>query len=118
MGQPDDPMMLTCGISGADNSVILNTDFELQIYPNPFNPSTAITFNLNAEYTEQIELAIYNLKGQKVRTFSNHQIIQSQNHQIVWDGTDDNYQPVSSGIYFCKLKAGKEILTKKLMLLK
>ncbi|MDO9577085.1 MAG: T9SS type A sorting domain-containing protein [Candidatus Cloacimonadales bacterium] len=115
LGQPDDPMMLTCGISGVNILIVPNTDLNLNVYPNPFNPNTTILFDIS---NEQIELAIFNLKGQKVRTFSNHQIIQSPNHQIIWNGTDQNNQPVSSGIYFVILQAGKEIRSKKILLLK
>ena len=73
-------------------------------YPNPFNPETTISFELNTENTEDTEIIIYNIKGQKVRTFSNHQINKSPNHQIIWDGTDDNNKPVGSGIYFYQLR--------------
>ncbi|MDO9578165.1 MAG: T9SS type A sorting domain-containing protein [Candidatus Cloacimonadales bacterium] len=100
-----------------------------QNYPNPFNPSTTISFNLSNEQNEQIELVIYNLKGQKVKVFTfpngslgtseqNLPITQSPNHQIVWDGTDDNNKPVSSGIYFYKLKSGNFEKTKKMLLIK
>ncbi|HHE65547.1 MAG TPA: T9SS type A sorting domain-containing protein, partial [Bacteroidetes bacterium] len=84
----------------------------------PFNPSTTISFELSTETTGNAELVIYNLKGQKIKTFSNNQISKSANKQIIWNGIDDNKQPVSTGIYFVKLKTGKETLTKKLMLLK
>ncbi|MCD4818455.1 MAG: T9SS type A sorting domain-containing protein [Candidatus Cloacimonetes bacterium] len=88
-----------------------------QNYPNPFNPSTTISFSLTTESTENTELIIYNLKGQKVKTFSNLPIYKSLKQQIVWDGTDKNNQPVSSGIYFYKLKTGGEMITKKMLLL-
>jgi TolB protein len=92
---------------------------DISINPNPFNPSTTISFQLQTEITENVELLIYNLKGQKIISFSNHQIIQSPNHQINWNGTDQNSQPVSSGIYFAVLKQNGKILAKsKMMLLK
>lgn len=88
-------------------------------YPNPFNPSTTIYFT--AENAEDAELIIYNLKGQKIRQYSifnpsgTGQVFQSS---IVWDGTDENNQPVTSGIYLYKLKSGEVSLTKKMLLLK
>jgi hypothetical protein len=49
---------------------LLNAPVSLSNYPNPFNPSTTISFELNTEITEDTELVIYNLKGQKVKQFS------------------------------------------------
>ncbi|MCF7859726.1 MAG: hypothetical protein K9N09_11710, partial [Candidatus Cloacimonetes bacterium] len=71
-------------------------------------------------------IEIYNLKGQKIKTFPNLQINKSSNQQIVWDGTDDKNQPVSSGIYFARMrlrpdslgKIGKVEISRKLLLLK
>jgi hypothetical protein len=86
----------------------------LRNYPNPFNPSTTISFSLPEDQLEKAELTIYNLKGQKVRQFS---ILNSQ-FSIVWDGTDQTDKPVSSGIYFARLKAGKLEKMRKMLLLK
>jgi len=85
-------------------------------YPNPFNPTTTISFCIELE--EQFELIIYNIQGERIRNFSNHFITQSGNHSIVWDGTDQNGNQVASGIYFYKLKVGKEELVNKMLLLK
>jgi VCBS repeat protein/flagellar hook capping protein FlgD len=99
----------------------------LNIYPNPFNPETTISFNFSYEQNEpyeQIELIIYNMKGQMIQKTD---VILSFNrlgdgvegrHTITWDGTDSNHIPVTSGIYFARLKAGEEIVVKKMMLLK
>ena len=106
------------GEVGESNNIIPANKPYLINYPNPFNPTTTISFNISNEQNEHIELIIYNLKGQLVKTFSNHQITQSQNHQIVWDGTDQTGKPVSSGIYFAKLKAGKIELSRKMLILK
>lgn len=105
---------------------------ELTNFPNPFNPSTIITFNLTAKDAKGAKVEIYNLKGQKVKTLpvilssrfigsiegSNQKITQSTNHQIVWDGTNQTYQPVSSGIYLAKIKVENQILTRKMILMK
>lgn len=85
---------------------------KLSNYPNPFNPETTISFNLPVD--QRAKLTIYNLKGQKVRQFSN---IINQN-SIVWKGKDQSGNSVSSGIYFYKLEAGKTTLQKKMLLLK
>ena len=88
-----------------------------QNYPNPFNPTTTISFS-TAESTENAELAIYNLKGQKVKSLINHNMEAGQ-HSVVWNGTDENNQHVGSGIYFYRLKTGKDFSeTKRMLLLK
>ncbi len=105
---------------------IIPTEIGLSNFPNPFNPSTTISFSLNNENTENTELIIYNLKGQKIRKYSIFPE-QSQapygagNNQssIVWDGTDEDNQLVGSGIYFYKLEVnGKTEAVKKCLLLK
>ena len=89
-------------------------------YPNPFNPSTTIYFT--TESTENTELVIYNIKGQKIKTLecgeSLSTIADGVSYSITWNGTDENNQPVSSGIYFYRLEAGKYTATKKMILMK
>ena len=112
----------------AEENELLITNYELQNHPNPFNPSTTISFNLTTGSTENTRLAIYNLKGQKVKSLSvtlsdaKHRIEgrgQSNQYSITWHGTDQNNNPVSSGIYFYQLEVdGKVKQTKKMILLK
>jgi hypothetical protein len=84
-------------------------------YPNPFNPTTAIKFTISAP--QLVELNIYNLKGQKVRSYSqNYQ--ESGNYSIVWNGNDDAGNAVGTGVYFYKLKTAGYSQIKKMMLLK
>ncbi|MCF7792399.1 MAG: T9SS type A sorting domain-containing protein [Candidatus Cloacimonetes bacterium] len=103
--------------SSAGNDLPDNQKISLSNFPNPFNPTTTISFNVT-QTSSFATIAIYNLKGQKIRTFSNLQINQSSDQQIVWNGTDDNDQPVSSGIYFVSLKTGNDTITKKMILMK
>jgi flagellar hook assembly protein FlgD len=84
-------------------------------YPNPFNPTTQINFSL-AEAGD-VELSIYNVRGQKVRTLVKEEL-PAMDHSILWNGTDDNDQSVSSGVYFYKLKTGDYRSTKKMLLIK
>jgi len=94
---------------------LVNTN--LSNYPNPFNPTTTISFNL-AESMDNTKLLIYNSKGQIVKTFGNSQLTAGQ-HTVIWNGKDDNGDSVTSGIYFYRLlEAGNSIATKKMMLLK
>ena len=115
---PDTPELLIlltaeC-LTDADDDLISTTNKLIGNYPNPFNPSTTISFELNTENTEDTKLMIYNLRGQKVKEFSN---LRNQT-SITWNGTDDNNQPVSSGIYFYKMKSGSFEQTKKMILMK
>jgi len=84
-------------------------------YPNPFNPSTAISFSLKE--STKVELFIYNILGQKVKTLVNKPLEPGE-HTVIWDGTDNNNRSVSSGIYFYKMKAGNYTETKKMVLKK
>jgi hypothetical protein len=92
------------------------TEFALiQNYPNPFNPETTIKYNL-AEGAD-VQLRIYNIVGQLVRTL----VAEKQSagrYQVRWAGTDDRGMAVSSGIYFYQISAGKFSDVKRLMLLK
>ena len=86
-----------------------------QNYPNPFNPVTTISFSLNkADY---VTIDIYNIKGEKIKSLLNEHLGATQ-HNIVWNGKNDAGEPVSSGIYFYKIKAGKFNAVKKMVLIK
>ncbi len=82
-------------------------------YPNPFNPETTISFSVQPNDTAT--LAIYNLKGQKVKSCGE---FQTGEYKIIWDGTNDALKPVASGVYMCRLKSKNSTQTRKLMLLK
>ena len=85
-------------------------------YPNPFNPTTTISFSIPKDNTHS-ELTVYNLKGQKVKQLVSYHL-QAGQHSVIWNGTDDNNKPVSSGIYLYKLKSGNFEKTRKMILLK
>ena len=112
-----DQFLIEIGEVGTDDLVVNPNKFYSIAYPNPFNPTTTISFNLTAENAENAELEIYNLKGQKVKTLVNEKLNAGQ-HSVSWSGNDENGRSVSSGIYFYKLKAGDFEQTKKMMLLK
>ena len=98
-----------------ENTIVQTEDYLQQNYPNPFNPETKISYQLPEN--GKVELTVYNLKGQKVKTLVN-ETLESGNYLVIWNGTDDNNKPVSSGIYFYKMKAGKHQKTKKMVLMK
>jgi cytoskeletal protein CcmA (bactofilin family) len=91
-------------------------EFELkQNYPNPFNPSTTITFALPK--SGDVKLSIYNLKGQLVRTLVSGPVAAGW-HKVVWDGRDQEENPVASGIYLYRLATKDFTAHKKLVLVR
>ncbi|MCK4653522.1 MAG: T9SS type A sorting domain-containing protein [Candidatus Cloacimonetes bacterium] len=84
-------------------------------YPNPFNPETHITYYLSD--AGEAKLAIFNVTGQKVRTLVSG-IQLAGEHAIIWNGTDDNGNSVSSGIYFYRLKSDNIVKVRKAILMK
>jgi hypothetical protein len=86
-----------------------------QNYPNPFNPSTTIKYQL--PQTSDVQLQIFNVLGQKVRTLLNSKV-EAGYHEAIWDGRNDLGHQVASGIYIYKFQAGNFQKTLKLMLLK
>ncbi|MFC1898102.1 SMP-30/gluconolactonase/LRE family protein [Candidatus Cloacimonadota bacterium] len=98
-----------------NNEILETAEIQLFNYPNPFNPSTTISFE-TTNLPESAQIAIYNLKGQIIKVFSNLQINQSSNQQIVWNGTDQSNNPVSSGIYYYKLNIPNSPVEKMVLL--
>ena len=103
----------TIGIN--ENTIVQTKDYLQQNYPNPFNPETTISYQLPEN--SKVELIIYNIKGQKVKTLVN-EVLPAGEHSIIWDGKDNNGKHVVSGIYFYKMKTGNHEETKKMILLK
>jgi hypothetical protein len=84
-------------------------------YPNPFNPTTEISFSL--QQSGICFLDIYNVKGEKVTTLVEQQL-DAGTHTATWNGTDSVGKPVSSGVYFYRMKAGNYTASKKMILMK
>jgi len=103
--------------SGIQDNNTINLSSELyQNHPNPFNPSTTIEFSILKN--SDIELSIFNIKGQKVKTLANNDFSKGS-HSIIWNGDDNKGKPVSSGVYLYKLNVnGKTKAVKKCLLLK
>jgi len=84
-------------------------------YPNPFNPTTIISFNLPSDSDVSVE--VYNVKGQKVKTLLNEKMTAGQ-HKVIWNGLNEKNKPVSSGVYLYKVRAGNQESVKRMILLK
>lgn len=85
------------------------------IYPNPFNPSTTISYGL-AEAAD-VKVQIFNSRGQLVRSISEGQR-NAGNYNLIWNGTDNNGQSQPTGVYFVRLHAGKKVFNSKAVLMK
>ena len=94
----------------------LAKDFELaKAYPNPFNPSTIISFNLSSP--EFVTVKVFNIMGQEVRTvFSGHG--SAGENSIVWDGKNHRGESVSAGVYLIQLRTSERQRTIKATVLK
>ena len=86
-----------------------------QNFPNPFNPTTTISFYLPR--LERVVLTIYDVEGRSVRRLVNENVTFGRT-DVTWDGRNDNGERVGSGVYFSRLKAGNKVLTRKLTVLK
>jgi flagellar hook assembly protein FlgD len=118
----------TVGAYGASKPVISTTataveesaqsprDFRLyQARPNPFNPSTTLSFTLPSP--SPATLAVYDITGRKVRTLVSGPM-SAGTHMFVWNGLDDAGRPVSSGVYLYRLTAGGMAETRRMTLVR
>lgn len=97
--------------TGMEGDKPLLSKFKLYpVYPNPFNPTTNIRFNLPV--SEQVNLAVYNNLGQVVATISNG-YLNAGEHRVVWNATD-----FASGVYYLMLRASEGEKVQKLLLIK
>jgi hypothetical protein len=94
---------------------LTNIEFQLNNFPNPFNPTTTIEFSIQID--SNVELLIYNIKGQKITTLANNEFTKGS-HSIIWNGEDASGKKVGSGLYLYKLQVNDKIeLVKKCLLL-
>jgi len=86
-----------------------------QNYPNPFNPSTTISYTLPGQ--SDVKLIVYDIQGREVTTIQEAE--QSPGtYEVKWNGIDQSGNPVSTGVYFCRLQAGAYSKTIKMLYLK
>ena len=95
----------------ASTEPVIPEKFELsQNYPNPFNPTTTISFSLPT--ASDVSLVVYNILGQKVVSLAEG-FYPPGHYDVVFDAAE-----YSSGVYFYRLTRGRDIETKKMMLVK
>ena len=88
-----------------------------QNYPNPFNPDSEFSFKLKND--SMCELTIYNARGKKVKHLYAGDALADQIYSFIWDGKNEKFESVASGLYFYELKVnGKIQAVKKCILMK
>jgi len=113
MGELTGIVEISNNVTAAENNIVSPEKFVN--YPNPFNPSTNIQFNIPNE--GKVDLSIYNIKGQKVKTICD-QILPAGAHEFIWLGKNSNDLPAASGIYFIRLHTDADTKIRKILLLK
>ena len=86
-----------------------------QNFPNPFNPSTSIRFNLPAR--KKVDLEIFTITGEKVRTLIANEM-KAGVHDVPWDGRNEKGRSVASGLYIYRLKTEDFTRSKKMLLIR
>ncbi len=92
----------------------------LNNYPNPFNPSTTIRFAVSMP-DSPVNISIYNIKGQRVRSFKIHPDkigTKFKINKVFWDGKDDHGREIPSGVYLCQAKIAGKTFSRKMLLTK
>ena len=98
-----------------DKSIISNEFILYDNYPNPFNPSTSISFL--APYPNYVNIDIYDIRGGNVTKLFNR-YVSAGRHSIHWNGKNDKGYDVPGGVYFYSIQSEKFRQTKKMILLK
>ncbi len=97
------------------NKNIISTFLLRQNFPNPFNPSTQIQYEL--PYSGNVEVTIFDINGRLIcsllRSHQSHGV-----HFVLWNGRSNSGSSVASGVYFCRVRFDNSFLTKKLLLVK
>lgn len=102
--------------SYVEESKLHPTTFSLTSYPNPFNLQTTMFFNL--EQAMPVSFDIFNIRGEKIKTFYKQTFLQSGRRSLVWDGKNDDGEIVGSGVFLCRLKTANREIIRKITLLK
>ena len=106
--------------TGIDLSTVVEKPLRSSIYnyPNPFNPTTEIRFQItDFSENEIVTIDIYNIKGQNVKTIPVDSSTAQHINSVIWNGTDQTGKPVSSGMYFSKIMVNGKIEAQNKMIL-
>ena len=111
---PRSPEDMHFGVGVDDETVVASVAVKGN-YPNPFNPTTTVAFDL--AHPGPVQLHVYNVRGQLVTTLVND-TLPAGNHTVSWQGRNSNGQSAASGLYFLRLQADGQTHMRKALLLK
>jgi hypothetical protein len=86
-------------------------------FPNPFNPTTSIQYQVSGIEDQLVRIDVYNIKGQLVRTLVND-MHSAGEYSVVWNGTDGYGRSVGSGLYLYRMTAGEYTSVRRMIMLK
>ncbi len=110
-------VLVTDSVTGPSAVPTSPNGFALEdAFPNPFNPSTTISFHLPE--SRRVTLTIHDAAGRLVRTLLHGELSPQGRRQIQWDGRDLTQRPVAAGVYFIRLEAGSHHATRRMTLVK
>ena len=110
------PDSICIPLAGIDGSTVPENFYLNNNYPNPFNPTTSITFGLST--SADVRINIYNILGQRIFEFSKGRL-EAGSYNFIWNGENQIGEKVTSGIYFYEMEAGNTFhKIKKMTLLK
>jgi hypothetical protein len=116
-GESDSTNVIDFMLTGNDDNSVPALVTRLDgAYPNPFNPSTTVSYSL-AE-PAAVRLTVYDLRGRVTSVLTNQEMA-AGNHTVTWNGTDRESHRVGSGVYFLRFEAnGRTLGVQKILMLK
>jgi len=114
-GTVSNPIALNITLDDSDVVTPMYVNQLNAAYPNPFNPSTNISFSLKAD--QHANISIYNIKGQRVNTLVN-EVLPAGHHRVVWNGDNSDGRQIGSGIYFIRMQTPGYTKVEKAVLIK
>lgn len=103
-------------ISAKEDASKAKASFAVNTYPNPFNPTANISFS--TKKAGNVNVNVYNVKGELVKTLVNNEFKQADNHIVKWNGVDNSGKKAATGVYFFKVETVEGTATQKALMLK
>jgi len=102
-------------VSVNESHIAENYELKISAYPNPFNPSTTLEYNI--ANNEHVKLKVYNINGEKVNTLVDS-YKKAGKHKVIWNATNSMGNNLSSGVYLISIETGKLRAVQKITFLR